>query len=213
VTTIGWVYQGRPTYAFEGITNFTGAIIAWLRDQLKLIESADETESLATAVEDNGGVYLVPAFVGFSAPYWRPDARAAILGLTPYSTKNHVVRAALESIAYLIHDVLKLMAQEAGLELQNVRADGGAVKNRFLMQFVADITRLTVRASNLPELSALGAVFSGVLGMHAEQAPYASLEELGALPMSFVDYAPTMDTDRVNSLYIGWQKAIQQILS
>jgi glycerol kinase len=213
VTTIGWVYQGQTTYAFEGITNFTGAIITWLRDQLKLIESADESEALATAVDDNGGVYMIPAFVGFSAPYWRPNARAAILGLTPYSTKNHVVRAALESIAYLIHDVLKLMGQEAGLELQSVRADGGAVKNRFLMQFVADITQLTVRASSLPELSALGAVFSGVLGMHDDVAQYTSLEELEALPMTLVDYTPAMAPDQVTSLYLGWQKAIPQILS
>jgi glycerol kinase len=214
VTTIGWVYQGRPTYAFEGITNFTGAIIAWLRDQLNLIDSADETEALATAVENNGGVYLVPAFVGFSAPYWRPEARAAILGLTPYSTKNHVVRAALESIAYLIYDVLKLMGQEAGLELQNVRADGGAVKNRFLMQFVADITRLTVRVSSLPELSALGAVFCGALGMREEyDAQYHSLQELQALPMAYLDYRPAMPIEQAQALYQGWQNAIRQILS
>ncbi len=105
------------------------------------------------------------------------------------------------------------MAQEAGLELQNVHADGGAVKNRFLMQFVADITRLTVRASSLPELSALGAVFSGVLGMHPQAAPYATLDELETLPMSFVDYTPAMDLDQVDSLYLGWQQAMQQILS
>lgn len=113
MTTIGWVYQGQPTYAFEGIINYTGASIAWLRDQLQLIGSAQETEVLASAVQDSGGVYFVPAFVGLSAPYWRSDVQAAIVGLTPSSTRNHVVRASLESIAYQIKDVLDLMAQDA----------------------------------------------------------------------------------------------------
>ncbi len=159
VTTIAWVYEGEPTYAFEGITNFTGATIAWLQNQMEIIANAAETEDLARSVEDNGGVYLVPAFVGLSAPYWEPNAKAAILGLTPHSTKAHIVRAALESIAYRIRDVLSLMAQDAGVGMQYIHADGGAVGNRFLMQFVADMNQLNVRAAQTPELSALGAVF------------------------------------------------------
>ena len=145
VTAIGWVLDGKPTYAFEGITNFTGATIAWLRDQLQLISDVAETEAMAASVPDTGGVYLVPAFVGLSAPYWRPDARAIITGLSPSSTRAHVVRAALESIAYVIADVLKLMEEDAGLTLQFVQGDGGAVRNRLLMQSVADISRRTVR--------------------------------------------------------------------
>lgn len=208
VTTIAWVYDGNPTYAFEGIINFTGATIAWLQEQLQLISSPQETEKLAMAVEDNGGVYLVPAFVGLSAPYWRPDARAAIIGLTPASTKNHVVRAALESIAYIVKDVLVLMSKEAGVTLQHINADGGAVKNRFLMQFVADMTQLTVRASSLPELSALGAVLSGALGL----AIYSSPKDLQQLPAHSVDYEPLMNLKQAQDLYTGWQRAVEQVL-
>lgn len=208
VTTIGWVYQGQPTYAFEGIINSTGATIAWLRDQLQLIDTTQETEALARAVPDNGGVYLVPAFVGLSAPYWRADVRAAIVGLTPASTKNHVVRAALESIAYQIKDVLDLMAQDSGMPLALVHADGGAVRNGFLMQFIADLIRIQVRASSLPELSALGAVFSGALGIGV----YNSLSALEKLPLAFVDYTPEMDVARVNDYYAGWKAAVQRVL-
>lgn len=208
VTTIGWVYRGQPTYALEGIINFTGATIAWLRDQLQLIGSSDETERLARAVVDNGGVYLIPAFVGLSAPYWRADVQGAIVGLTPSSTKNHVVRAALESIAYQIKDVLDLMAQDAGIPLAMLHADGGAVRNRFLVQFIADMTRLRVRASTLPELSALGAMFSGALGMGV----YQSLEDLEQLSLDFVDYEPMMDAAQADHYYAGWQAAVQRIL-
>ena len=109
VTTMAWKYQGMPTYAFEGIINFTGATIAWMIDQMELIGDAAETEALAKSVEDNGGVYMVPGFVGLSAPYWQPDAKAAIIGMTPHTTKAHIVRAALESIAYRVRDVLSLM--------------------------------------------------------------------------------------------------------
>lgn len=209
VTAIGWVLAGQPTYAFEGITNFTGATIQWLRDQLQLVHSAEETEALATSVADNGGVYLVPAFVGLSAPYWRPEARAGILGLTPATTRAHVVRAALESIAYIINDALQLMGREAGLNLSYIYADGGAVRNRFLMQFVADITQLTVRASNLPELSALGAVLFGALGLGV----YGTLEDLRGLPSGYVTYTPVMDSAKVDALCAGWRRAVAQILS
>lgn len=208
VTTIAWVHEGNPTYAFEGITNFTGGTIAWLQNQMKIIASAAETEDLARSVEDNGGVYLVPAFVGLSAPYWAPNVKAAILGLTPHSTKAHIVRAALESIAYRIRDVLSLMTQDAGVEMQYIHADGGAVGNRFLMQFVADMLGITVRASSLPELSALGAVFSGMLGMGAVQ----SIIDLQQLPMETVDFAPNMDRGLAEKHYLDWQVAVQQVL-
>lgn len=208
VTTIAWVYEGKPTYAFEGITNFTGATIAWLQNQMEVITKAAETENLAQSVEDNGGVYFIPAFVGLGAPYWEPNAKAAILGLTPHSTKANVVRAALESIAYRIRDVLSLMAQDAKVELQYIHADGGAVANRFLMQFVADMLGITVRVSSLPELSALGAVFSGMLGMGVVQ----TLAGLQQLPMESVDFTPKMDRQLAEKYYLGWQAAVQQVL-
>jgi glycerol kinase len=206
VTTIGWVYRGQPAYAVEGIINSTGATIAWLRDQLQLIDTSAESEALARAVPDNGGVYLVPAFVGLSAPYWRADVQGAIVGLTPASTRNHVARAALESIAYQIRDVLDAMSQDAPLTL--VHADGGAVRNAFLVQFIADLLRLKVRAAALPELSALGAVFSGLLGMGAR----ASLADLETLPLAFVDYEPRMDAAQADRLYAGWKTAVQRVL-
>jgi len=209
VTAVAWVLNGQPTYALEGITNFTGATIAWLRDQLGLIQTVEETEVLATAVANTGGVYLVPAFVGLSAPHWQPQARAAIVGLTPASTKNHVVRAALEGIAYTIRDVLDLMAQDAAVGLQHIHADGGAIHNQFLMQFVADVTQLPLRAANLPELSALGAVFAGALG----QGVYHSTAEIAALPHGYVEYKPKMETAVAQTLYAGWQRAVGQVLA
>lgn len=208
VTTLAWVFRGQPSYAFEGIINFTGATIAWLRDQLQLIGDAAETEALAQQVADNGGVYLVPAFVGLSAPYWQADVQAAVVGLTPASTRAHVVRAALESIAYQVRDVLDVMAADAAMPLKAIQADGGAIRNQFLMQFTADITGLPLRASGLPELSALGAVFSAWLGMGV----YSTLDDLIALPARFDDYVPHLPADDVARYYGGWQAAVQRVL-
>lgn len=208
VTALAWVLQGQPTYAFEGIINFTGATISWLRDQLEMIADPAETEALAESVSDNDGVYLIPAFVGLSAPYWRADARAAILGMTPSTTRAHVVRAALESIAYIVTDVLKAMGEEAGVELSTIHADGGAVRNAFLMQFVADMNQLNVRVSQTPELSALGAVFSGCLGLKI----YTSLDDLKNLPSGFTEYRSSMSCAHASDLFAGWQAAVQQVL-
>ena len=208
VTALAWVIQGKPTYAFEGIINFTGATITWMRDQLELIANPAETETLAQSVPDSGGVYLIPAFVGLSAPYWRADARAAILGMTPSTTRAHIVRAGLESIGYIVTDVLKAMGEEAGVELSTIHADGGAVVNAFLMQFVADMNQLKVRAAQTPELSALGAVFSGCLGLDI----YSSLDDLKNLPSGFTEYSSSMGSDQASELFAGWQKAVQQVL-
>jgi len=208
LTALGWVWQGQPTYAFEGIINFTGATIAWLRDQLQLIATPAETETLAQSVSDSDGVYFIPAFVGLSAPYWRADARAAILGMTPSTTRAHIVRAALESIGYIVTDVLKAMGEDADIKLDTVHADGGAVRNAFLMQFVADLNQLKVQAAQTPELSALGAVFSGCLGLKI----YQSLEDLQNLPLGYVEYRAAMPVARAEYLFDGWQTAIQQVL-
>ncbi len=208
VTTLAAVRGGQATYAFEGLINFSAATVSWLKNQLKLIGSAAETEALAREVADNGGVYLVPAFVGLSAPYWRPEARAAIIGMTPDSNRSHIVRAALEAIAYQIKDVLELMVAEAGVPLQVIRADGGAVRNRFLMQFTADMIRYPVHVSELAELSALGAVFCGYLGSGLA----GSLDDLRHLPGNFEQYEPQMSPEEVNRLYAGWKAAVQRVL-
>ena len=208
VSTIAWVLNGQPVYAIEGLINYSAATISWLKNQLKLIDSAAESEALALEVEDNGGVYLVPAFVGLSAPYWSPEARAAIIGMTPHSTRSHIVRAALEAIAYQIKDALDLMVAEAEIPLQCIHADGGAVRNRFLMQYTADMIRYPVRVSDLAELSALGAVYCGMLGAGVAN----SLADLNRLPRGLEQYEARMDPGRVAELYSGWKAAVQRVL-
>jgi glycerol kinase len=208
VTSLAWVYQNQPTYAFEGITNFTGSIITWLRDQLKIINSVEETESISSSIPDTDGVYLVPSFVGFSAPYWRPNARAGIIGLTPSSTKAHLVRAALESIAYLLTSVLHLLAKESDARLQIISADGGATQNRFLMQFVADISRLTVNVSSIPFLSAMGATMIGTLGSNV----FESFEVLTRIPLDYEIFHPQMPEEQAQSHFQGWELAVSKIL-
>jgi glycerol kinase len=210
VTALAWVWRGRPVYAFEGIINFSAATIEWLKNQLGLIQSASEVEALATAVPDNGGVYLVPAFAGLSAPYWAPDARAAILGMTAHTRREHIVRAALESIAYQVRDVLDAMRAEAGVPLQGLRADGGAVANRFLMQFTADLTGTELRVSGVPEASPLGAAAAGLLGMGACGSPE---ETVAAAAHGETVYRPSMPAAEAQRLYAGWQRAIRQVLA
>jgi len=204
VTTIAWVHDGQPTYAFEGIINCTGATVAWLRDQLAVLRSAEETESLATSVPDNGGVYLVPAFLGLGAPWWKQEARGAIVGLTPHSTRAHVARAALESIAYQIRDVLDAMAAASGGPLVELSADGGMVANAFLVQFIADVARVEVRASLVPELSALGAALAGMLGTGV----HASFEDLAHLDLGARCYSPAMPGERADALHSAWKRAV-----
>jgi glycerol kinase len=208
LTAVAWVHDGRPTYAFEGTINSTGATVAWLKDQLDLIEAPEETEALASGLPDNGGVYLVPAFVGLGAPYWRDDARAAIVGLTPHATRAHVARAALEAIAYQIRDVLDAMAAEAGRPLAELSADGGMVDNAFLVQFIADVARVVVRASTVPELSALGAALAGMLGTGV----HSSLEELGRLDLGARRYTPRLPAERADALHAEWRRAVARTL-
>ncbi|MEJ5238094.1 MAG: glycerol kinase GlpK [Limisphaera sp.] len=208
VTTLAWVLSGRPTYCLEGIINFSAATVAWLRDQLGLIRDAREAETLAASVPDNGGVYLVPAFAGLSAPHWRPEARAALVGLTAHATRAHVVRAAEESIAYQLRDVLEMMREEAGMPLRCVRADGGPTRDRFLMQFTADVLETELEVFDVPDGSALGAALAGMLGMGL----HPDLGALAALPRSGERYRPGMDPGTVQRLLSGWRAAVQRVL-
>ncbi len=204
VAALGWVTGGRPTYALEGIINYSAATVSWLRDQLRLIGDAAETEALARAVPDNGGVYLVPAFAGLSAPHWRPGARAAIVGMTAATTKEHVVRAALEAIAYQIHDAIEMMRMDCEVELRTLRADGGATANGFLMQFLADILGVAVEVSEVPDLSALGAGFAGLIGCGIYRDPSA----VASLPRVSGRIGPEMDAATVAKNCSGWQRAV-----
>ena len=208
VSALAWVCQGRPTYALEGIINYSSATVAWLRDQLGMIRDAAETETLAQAVEDNGGVYLVPAFSGLSAPHWSPEARAAILGMTAYTRREHIVRAALEAISYQIRDVLDMMKSDAGISPQMLYADGGPTRNGFLMQFTADLVGRELAVTDVPESSALGAVMAGLLG----QGVVGSLDELAALPRETKIYCPQGDAADIERWYAGWQTAVRRVL-
>jgi glycerol kinase len=208
VSALAWVRAGQPTYALEGLINYSSATITWLRDQLQMIGDAAESESLARAVEDSGGVYLVPAFAGLSAPYWRPDARAAIVGMTAFTRREHIVRAALEAIAYQIRDVVDMLRDDAGVTPQTLHADGGPTRNEFLMQFTADITGLELVVSPVPESSALGAAMAGMLGLGLVD----SLADLAALPRDTKSYHPAMSAERVEELYSGWQAAVERVL-
>jgi glycerol kinase len=208
VTALAWVWRGQPTYAFEGLINFSAATIEWLKNQLGLIQSAAEIEKLALSVKDNGGVYFVPAFAGLSAPYWSPDARAAIVGMTAHANKAHVVRAAQEAIAYQIRDVLDMMRADANMKLRSLHADGGPTRNRFLMQFTADLTRTEIKAAEVAESSAWGAAMSGLLGLGICH----SLSELEKLPFPQTPFRPRMKPGEVERLLAGWRAAVQRVL-
>lgn len=208
VLTLAWVYEGQVTYCLEGIINFSAASISWLKDQLKLIEDSSDAETCANAVPDNGGVYLVPAFAGLSAPHWRPDARAALIGLTAHSTRNHVVRAAEESISYQLRDVLDMMNQDAAVPIVSVHADGGPTRDRFLMQFTADILGISLEVSGLPDCSSLGAAMSGMLGMGIHE----SLRSLTSLPRDSLTYTANLDGESVQKNLDGWQDAVNRVL-
>lgn len=208
VTALAWVWRGQPTYAFEGLITCSAATIEWLKSQLGLIQNVDKVEELATRFADTGGVYLVPAFAGLSAPHWAPDARAAILGMTGHTRKEHIVRAALEAIAYQIRDVLDSMRADAGLKLRTLYADGGPTRNRFLMQFTADLTRTEIGVSARAESSAWGAALQGLLGV----GHFRSLDEIEKLPRAQTEFRPEITSRQAQHLYQAWLAAVKRIL-
>jgi glycerol kinase len=208
VTALAWVYRGKPAYAFEGIINFSAATVEWLKNQLGLIDSIGGVEKLATSIGNNGGVFLVPAFAGLSAPYWSSNAKAAIVGMTAHSRKEHIVRAALESIAYQVRDVLDMMRADSRIKLRNLYADGGPTQNRFLMQFTADITGVELKASEVAESSAWGAAMNGMLGLGICK----SLDQLAALPRDATSFRPKMKPGLVEKNYAGWRSAVSRVL-
>ena len=208
VAALAWAWRGKPTYALEGIINFSAATIEWVKNQLGLIQSADEVEKMATSIADNGGVYLVPAFAGLSAPYWAPDARAAIVGMSGFTKKEHIVRAAQEAIAYQIRDVLDMMRADAKVGLKTLQCDGGPTKNNFLMQFTADLTRTELKVSDVAESSALGAAMQGMLGLGLCK----SLGELSKLPRKQKIFRPQMKAAEVKKLHDGWKRAVKRVL-
>jgi len=208
VTALAWVRNGAPVYAFEGIIIAAASTLTWLRDQLKLVETLEGVEAMATELPDNGGVYLVPAFSGLGLPYWKADARAALVGLTTHSDRRHVLRAAQESIAFQLRDALQALRADAALEVSAIHADGGPTANKFLMQFTADVTGAELRLAPFAECSAFGAVSAGLLGLGV----FSSLEELAATSRAGLVYRPKMDAARVTELARGWRHAVQQTI-
>lgn len=206
VTTIAWGINGQVTYALEGSIFITGAVVQWLRDELQLIHDAKETEGIALSVPDTGGVYVVPAFVGLGAPYWDSYARGTIVGLTRGSNRAHIVRAALESIAYQSRDVLEAMMKDSGRQISMLRVDGGAIANRFLAQFQADLLNCTVERPQVTETTAMGAAFLAGLatGVWPGFEPLAQAWKRDAL------FYPSMAEDTRDHLYQQWQRAVER---
>jgi glycerol kinase len=207
LTTIGWRIGEEPTqYCLEGSIFIAGAAIQWLRDEMKLISNAAESEAVATSVDSTSGVYMIPAFVGLGAPYWDQYARGTIVGLTRGTGRAHIVRATLEAIAYQTRDVVEAMKADSGLELPALRVDGGAVSNDFLMQFQADILGVTVQRPQVTETTALGAAYLAGLAVGYWQSQ-AEIEQKWAVEKTF---EPKMNVDERESLYAGWKKAVER---
>lgn len=205
LTTLAWGVDGKVEYALEGSIFVAGSAVQWLRDGLKLIESAPETEALATAVSSTDGVYLVPAFVGLGTPYWDSDARGAVFGLTRGTSKEHFVRATLESLAYQTKDVLDAMIADSGIELKALRVDGGAVKNNFLMQFQSDMLGVPVERPVINETTALGASYLAGLAVGF----WSSKEEIAQQWKVEKTFQNEFEPEKRNELYKGWKKAVK----
>jgi glycerol kinase len=206
LTTIGWVYDNKTIYALEGSIFIGGAVVQWLRDGLKIIGDAKEVEKLAGTVEDNGGVYLVPAFTGLGAPYWDQYARGTIVGITRGTTDAHIARAALESIAYQTKDVLDAMLADSDIAAKELRVDGGASVNRLLMQFQSDILGLPVIRPNILETTAMGAGFFAGLATGF----WKSIADINSLWQEDTAFHPNLDPVSVEGMLRDWNKAVDR---
>ncbi|CDO03405.1 Glycerol kinase [Oceanobacillus picturae] len=204
LTTLAWGVDGKVEYALEGSIFVAGSAIQWLRDGLKVIESAPQSEQLATNVDSTDGVYMVPAFVGLGTPYWDSDARGAMFGLTRGTTKDHLVRATLESLAYQTKDVLDAMIKDSEIDLKTLRVDGGAVKNNFLMQFQSDMLDVPVERPVVQETTALGSAYLAGLAV----GYWKDKEEIAKQWNIEKTFKPAMTEGKRNKLYSGWEKAV-----
>ncbi len=207
LSTIGYQLKGKVTYALEGSIFNAGTSVQWLRDSLCLIQDAAESESLASGLSSNEGVYLVPAFTGLGAPYWDPHARAAILGLTRDTGIAHIVRASLEAVCYQTRDLLLSMIDDLGHGISTVRVDGGMAVNDWLMQFLADIDQVSVARPEVTETTALGAAFLAGLGAGV----YQSLDEVSRLWQADKVFEPVLAADKSKEYYRGWQQAVARV--
>ncbi len=209
LTTVAYRLDGAVTYALEGSIFMAGAAVQWLRDQLGVIKDAAESEALANSVEDNNGIYVVPAFTGLGAPYWHPEAKAIITGLSRESSKAHIVRATLEAQAYQSYDLMHAMAQDSGENLAVIRVDGGLVANAFVCQFLADVLNVQVDIPEVTETTAWGAACLAAVKVGV----FPSLENHGGHWQAHRSYTPQMDEKERKMLLKGWEKAVKQVLA
>ena len=206
LSCVAWKIGDTVNYCLEGSVFNAGSTVQWMRDELHLVQNAEETQALAESVPDNGGVYLVSAFTGLGAPYWDMYARGALVGLTRGTTRAHVARAGLEGIAYQVKDLIDAMEQDAGAPMQILRVDGGASVNRFLMQFQADILRCPIDRPAMVETTALGAAF--LAGLHA--GVWKDLGEIGRIRESAAIFRPKMDPEQAKKYCQRWHKAVER---
>lgn len=205
LTTIAWGIDGKVEYALEGSIFVAGSVVQWLRDGLRMLGKASDTQAYAERAGDNDGVYFVPAFVGLGAPYWRSDIRGAVFGLTRGTSKEHFIRAAVESMAYQTRDVLTAMQADAQIELKELRADGGAISNDFMAQFQSDILGVPVVRPQVAETTALGAAYLAGLATGF----WSSREEIARQWAADRQFEPTMPEERREALYAGWKQAVE----
>ncbi|MDP4151908.1 MAG: glycerol kinase GlpK [Bacillota bacterium] len=208
VTSIGWVIGNSVEYVAEGNINCSGATIKWLVDDLQLIEDSKSTEEIASSINDNEGVYMVPAFVGLGTPYWDSDSTALITGMTRGTKKAHIVRAVLESMGYQVKDILDIMTGEANVTLKEIRVDGGPTRNSFIMQFQSDMLQVNVVVNQVEEICALGAAYMAGLAIGL----WKNKDELKGLRTNDVIFKPNMSVKKRDDLYQGWKKAIARTL-
>jgi glycerol kinase len=206
LATVGWGRKGQTVYALEGSVFVAGAALQWLRDGLQILQDAGDSEQMARAVADTEGVYFVPAFVGLGAPHWDAYARGTIIGITRGTNRSHLVRAALESIAYQTRALLDAMARDSGIRPEVLRVDGGAARNDFLCQFQADILGIPVERAATTEATALGAAYLAGLGVGF----WKDEKELSQQLKIARRYEPAMDAARREELYAGWQRAVER---
>lgn len=208
LSTVAVGLNGEVEYALEGSVFVGGAVIQWLRDELNILDASMDSEYFAQKVDDNGGVYLVPAFTGLGAPHWDMNARGAIFGLTRGANKNHIIRAALESIAYQTYDIIEAMQKDSGIEINQLRVDGGASANDFLMQFQSDVLRSSVNRPKILETTALGAAYLAGLATGF----FSSKEEIKAVETLDKSFEPKLDQTEIDKYLNNWKKAVERSL-
>lgn len=209
LTTIAWGIDGKVEYALEGSIFVAGSAIQWLRDGLRMFQDSSLSETYAEKVDSTDGVYVVPAFVGLGTPYWDSDVRGSVFGLTRGTTKEHFIRATLESLAYQTKDVLDAMEADSNIQLKTLRVDGGAVKNNFLMQFQGDLLNVPVERPEINETTALGAAYlAGIaVGFWKDRSEIANQWNLDKR------FEPELEEEKRNELYTGWQKAVKAAMA